>query len=175
MVETVLKTMDYIFCMDVDYRDDYAIAAGILFQDWESDQIDQEQTVRLEKVEPYKPGQFYKRELPCLTPLINSLLVFPTIFIVDGYVYLGSKNKPGLGAYLYKKLEGKASVIGVAKNNFNNEKFAAEVFRGTSQKPLFVTSEGMENSIAANHIKSMHGDHRIPTILKRVDQLCREK
>ena len=170
-----MKTTDYIFCMDVDYRDDHAIAAGILFQDWESDQIDQEKTVRVEKVAPYEPGKFYKRELPCLMALINSLPVFPTIFVVDGYVYLGSKNKPGLGAYLYKELKGKAIVIGVAKNNFNNEKFAAEVLRGSSKKPLFVTSEGMEDSIAANHVKSMHGENRIPTILKRVDQLCREK
>ncbi|PKN30756.1 MAG: endonuclease V, partial [Deltaproteobacteria bacterium HGW-Deltaproteobacteria-21] len=48
-----------------------------------------------------------------------------------------------------------------------------EVFRGRSKSPLYVTAAGMDPSEAAGHIRSMHGGHRIPTLLKQVDRLSR--
>ena len=107
--------------MDVDYGDDHAIAAGILFKDWQSDVVELQKTVRVDEVAEYQSGKFYKRELPCLIHLIDSLPKFPDLLLVDSYVYLGCKEKPGLGAYLYNHYEGKAPVIGVAKNNFKSE------------------------------------------------------
>ena len=47
------------------------------------------------------------------------------------------------------------------------------IYRGDSAKPLFVTAVGMTLEEAKAHIASMHGEHRIPTLLRRVDQLCR--
>jgi deoxyribonuclease V len=47
------------------------------------------------------------------------------------------------------------------------------VMRGGARRPLFVTAAGMNVDTAAAHILNMHGAHRIPSILKRVDRLCR--
>ena len=44
----------------------------------------------------------------------------------------------------------------------------------TGRKALFVTAVGVDANEAADLVREMHGDHRIPTLLKRVDALCRE-
>jgi deoxyribonuclease V len=49
------------------------------------------------------------------------------------------------------------------------------VVRGTEAKrPLYVTAAGVGVDQAAAWVRSMHGPHRLPTLLKRVDRLCRE-
>ena len=48
------------------------------------------------------------------------------------------------------------------------------IVRGESKNPLFITSEGIAVDEAAKLIQSMHGEFRIPTMLKLVDQLSRE-
>ncbi len=160
--------------MDVDYRDSYAIAAGILFNDWRSDVIKLEKTIIVDKVLPYQSGEFYKRELPCLKQLIDSLNKLPSLFIIDGFVYLDNNKNHGLGGYLYKEYKSKIPVIGVAKNNFKNCDISTQIIRGKSLKPLYVTSFGIDQEIASKSIKQMHGKNRIPTLLKKVDKLCRK-
>jgi deoxyribonuclease V len=65
-------------------------------------------------------------------------------------------------------------VIGVAKSRFEGSSGIA-VFRGRSIRPLYVTAAGVEMEKASEKIRMMHGAHRIPTLLKRVDLLAREK
>ena len=77
-----------------------------------------------------------------------------------------------VGARLYHALDGKVPVIGVAKTWFKGGK-ALEVFRGKSKRPLFVTAAGITDEEAAAHVREMHGPDRIPTLLRRVDQLSR--
>jgi len=48
-----------------------------------------------------------------------------------------------------------------------------KIYRGQSTNPLYITSEGIELEKSADLILNMHGDYRIPTLLKKVDQLCR--
>ena len=45
-----------------------------------------------------------------------------------------------------------------------------EVIRGQSNKPLYVTSLGIELTKAAQDIKSMAGKHRMPDLLTYLDQ-----
>jgi deoxyribonuclease V len=92
--------------------------------------------------------------------------------VVDGYVMLG--NKPGLGQHLFKSFDGKIPVVGVAKSKFKGS-CGTEIFRGGSVHPLYVTSAGVNLQKASERIRTMHGAHRIPTLLKRVDLLAREK
>ena len=75
--------------------------------------------------------------------------------------------------HLYEKTGQKVPVIGVAKNRFKDTPPACEVLRGSSQNPLLVTATGIPLAKAKQNIAQMHGQHRIPTLLKRVDQLCR--
>ena len=51
----------------------------------------------------------------------------------------------------------------------------AEVLRGESTKPLFMSAAGCELSEAAKNVQAMHGAHRLPVLLKRVDALCRAR
>jgi deoxyribonuclease V len=74
---------------------------------------------------------------------------------------------------LYQALAGKVAVIGVAKTQFAGAGAAVEVLRGRSTRPLFVTAVGMSAQRAAEHVRSMHGPDRIPTLLKHVDSLAR--
>ena len=50
---------------------------------------------------------------------------------------------------------------------------AEAVLRGGSERPLWVTAAGMDPREACARVREMHGAHRIPTLLKRVDALCR--
>ena len=159
--------------LDVYYHDTTATAAAVLFHDWADAIAAKEMVVRVPDVEPYEPGQFYRRELPCLLAILRTIPPVKTI-IIDGYVWLDGPAKPGLGAHLYEALDEQVAVIGVAKTKFQGATEAREVTRGTSARPLFVTAVGIPLELAANAIQSMHGKHRIPTLLARADQLSRQ-
>jgi deoxyribonuclease V len=162
-----------IAAVDVCYSDTGATAGGVLFTHWTSEQPALELREFIEQVEPYEPGSFYKRELPCLLKLLEPVKGQVETIIVDGYVWLGPENRPGLGARLYETLGEQTPVIGVAKSIFGGATNAEAVLRGRSKRQLYVTAAGMDPVIVAKNIQVMHGPHRIPTLLKRVDQLCR--
>jgi deoxyribonuclease V len=159
-------------CLDVQYSDSTAVVAGVLFAEWADAAPMQEITLSLPTPGEYVPGAFYKRELPCLLSLIEPLAELPSVIIIDGYVWLGPES-PGLGDHLYRALDKKVAVIGAAKTCFKSQDQAQQVFRGQSKRPLYVTSAGMGTQGAAQYILSMHGEHRIPTLIKRADQLAR--
>lgn len=162
-----------IACVDVDYREPGAVAACVVFGAWTDARPASEAVVELDRVEPYEPGRFYRRELPCLLAVLGALPQPPRTVVVDGYVWLGDEGEPGLGAHLYEALDRRAAVVGVAKTRFRDAGAAREVLRGGSRHPLYVTAAGMDANEAARHVREMHGPFRIPTLLKRVDQLCR--
>ncbi|QDT42027.1 Endonuclease V [Gimesia alba] len=160
--------------LDVHYRDDdSAKVAGILFQEWESDCLETTLVKQIPQVAPYEPGSFFKRELPCLLDLIHDIDRPLDVIVIDGFVTLGQDQSPGLGAHLYHQLNEQIPVIGVAKSRFANTPDETCIYRGTSQNPLYVTSLGIPLTEAKRKITAMHGEFRIPTLLKRVDQLCR--
>jgi deoxyribonuclease V len=159
-----------IVAFDVRYDDQAAtgFGAAVVFERWDDVKPAAEYTAIFNRVEPYVPGQFFKRELPCLLGLRKKVREPLDAIIVDGFVCLG--ERPGLGMHLWEALGRKIPVIGVAKNRF---RFATpvEIIRGSSKRPLFVTAAGIEPAAAAEAIRKMHGDNRIPILLKRVDRL----
>ncbi|MGL4555192.1 MAG: endonuclease V, partial [Gemmataceae bacterium] len=158
--------------VDVDYRDGGAVAAAVCFGDWADGAAVRELTHRVERVEEYEPGAFYKRELPCLLAVLAGL-ERPEVVVVDGYVWLGD-GKPGLGAHLFRALGEAVPVVGVAKTRYASATAAVEVHRGEEAKrPLYVSAAGVGVDQAAGWVRAMHGPHRLPTLLKRVDSLCR--
>lgn len=166
-----------IGCLDVDYRGQGAVAAALWFQDWPDPQPSGQEVAHIPNVEPYQPGQFFKRELPCLLAVLGNCPTFD-IVVVDGHVWL-AEGKPGLGAYLWEQLG--VPVVGVAKNAWKGHqsapspsgKEAVPILRGQSQKPLWVTAAGLDPGEAANQVKTMAGAFRLPFLLKSVDALCR--
>jgi deoxyribonuclease V len=162
-----------IACVDVYYRDPEALAACVLFKDWSDAESCEAFTERIPSIQPYHPGQFYKRELPCLLAVLGKVPGTLDVVVVDGYVWLGDETTPGLGAHLYEALGRKIAVIGVAKSHFHRATAAQPVLRGESERPLFVSAVGLDRNQACGYIQSMHGAYRIPTLLKQVDWLCR--
>lgn len=163
-----------IFAVDVDYRDSKAIGAGIKFNDWQDNLPIAKFIFKADKVEEYKSGEFYKRELPIILSLLNQLEQLPQIIVIDGYVYLDRNKKYGLGGHLYNYLKQEVAVIGVAKSRYKDLPIEVEVFRPNSGRPLYVTALGIDEEDARSFIAKMHGEYRIPTMLKIVDRLCRD-
>lgn len=162
-----------IACFDAYYDQSSAYVAAITFSDWSD-------TLPLEKYEQeihdigeYKPGSFYQRELKPITEIIKLIQIPIKYFVIDAYCHLSQSKAPGLGQYLFQTLPPKSVVIGVAKNRFRNTDHAFELYRGGSNRPLFITSIGIDYHLAADYIKSMAGEHRIPMLLKAVDRLSK--
>ena len=162
-----------IFAADVQYTDNSALAAGLLFSGWESDAADGKIIKRIDNIAPYEPGSFYKRELPCILALLEDVDKKPDAIVVDGFVKLGAEGRDGLGMHLYNAISRETPVIGVAKKEFTGTPPECQLLRGKSRKPLYITSVGISLEKAKKLIGNMHGDNRIPTLLKKVDQLCR--
>jgi deoxyribonuclease V len=160
-------------CVDVAYGEDEAVAACVLFHDWADPVAAEEHVQRVRPVEPYQPGQFYRRELPCLLAVLAPLRHRLRAVVIDGYVWLGEESSPGLGAHLHEALGVSIPVIGVAKTRYAGADTARTVYRGTSRRPLYVTAAGLDPAAAARHIARMQGPFRIPTLLKRADHLSR--
>src|SRR5262245_53371287 len=106
-------------CVDIDYRAPGSVAACVLFRDWADERPSSEAVVQIDAVAPYEPGRFYRRELPCLLAVQESIDEQPGVVVIDGSVWLGDEHDPGLGAHLHEALGGRVAVIGVAKTKFH--------------------------------------------------------
>ncbi|MBW8851050.1 MAG: endonuclease V [Xanthomonadales bacterium] len=162
-----------ILATDVHYTEPGAVAAGVLFDDWCAAAPLRTVTSRLDTVEAYAPGAFYRRELPCLLGLLREHALHPDVIVVDGHVFLDDAGRAGLGKHLFDALDGRVPVIGVAKTAFAGMDARFAVLRGDSRRPLYVTAAGLPLAQAQAHVRAMHGAHRVPTLLKAVDRLCR--
>jgi|SRR4051812_16231205 len=159
--------------VDVHYSGAGARAACLLAEEWTSAAASDEWTVDIDGVAPYRPGHFFERELPCLVAALSRVTIPLEAIVVDGYVELDAQGRAGLGAHLHDHIGGKIPIVGIAKHSFAGSEFASRVLRGSSQNPLFVTARGMTQDVAANRVRGMHGEHRIPTLCTQVDHLCR--
>jgi deoxyribonuclease V len=165
------KFLKMILAIDVFYEENRAKIVGLLFNDWTDPKYAQKIEKYRENIAEYEPGAFYKRELPCIMDILQDIDTTQLKYIVvDGYVYLDDNGKYGLGRHLYDAISQRIPVIGVAKTAFlSSKKYVAEVLRGTSQKPLYITAIGTDLETAAEQVKSMHGEYRFPTLLKELD------
>lgn len=163
-----------IAALDAQYDEDSltAVAAAVLFQKWEDETFVVEYAAVCDRIQSYVPGEFYKRELPCLLAVLGKVAEPLDVIIIDGYVSLG--GQPGLGMRLWDAVDRKAPIVGVAKTRFLGAE-AAEVFRGNSKAPLYVTAAGTDVLKAAAKVITMAGSFRVPTLLKCVDRLARDQ
>lgn len=165
-----------ILAFDTYYFDGKAKTVCLEFTEWNQSENFKVHTEIIDNVAEYIPGEFYKRELPCILSLLNQIdLKKIEAIVVDGFVYLDDEKKYGLGGHLYEKLNQEIPIIGVAKTNFASiEKDKRSLFRGDSSKPLYVTAIGIELDDAFQKVESMAGEFRMPTLLKEMDRLTKE-
>jgi len=133
-------------------------------------QVLAERTAVVPEVRPYRPGEFYQRELPPLRAVLHGIEGL-SLLVIDGYVDLDPDGRPGLGAHAHEVFD--VPVIGVAKTVFRTAVHAVPVLRGASARPVQVTAVGMPSADAAELVRSMAGRFRIPDALRRADQLAR--
>jgi deoxyribonuclease V len=148
-----------------------ARAAAVLAADAAFAHVLAERTAVIPRVPPYRPGEFYLRELPPLRAVLDDLSGLG-LLIVDGYADLDPCGRPGLGAHAHAEFG--IPVIGVAKSRFRTATHAVPVTRGTSVRPLFVTAAGIPSAGAAALVRRMAGRYRLPDALRRADTLARE-
>jgi deoxyribonuclease V len=164
-----------VVCLDVAYDSMAAAVAGALIRSWDAQDASQMRVRRFDRPPAsYESGAFYKRELPLLLSLISGFDEPFEALLIDGYVWLDANHLPGLGGHLFSSLAQSIPVIGIAKTRYRNDTWSIPVLRGESQRPLFVTSAGIQARKAAECVRRMHGDYRIPTILNLVDRAARD-
>jgi deoxyribonuclease V len=157
--------------VDVGYRPSGSARAAIVVAACaDFDEILTERTADLPAVAPYRPGQFFLRELPPLRAVLRGAGLLRLI-IIDGYADLDPRGRPGLGAHVHQEFA--VPVIGVAKTSFRTATHAMPVLRGGSARPLFVTAAGLPLTHASQLIEKMSGTHRLPDALRRADALAR--
>ena len=159
-----------IACTDVDYRENPAWTGILLFDHWGDEHPVWERVDACQWAGDYRSGQFFRRELPPLLQALGRLHQMPQVVIVAGYCWLGPEV-PGLGAHLHVRLQGPA-VVGVAKSPYRSWPGLPNL-RGQSSAPLYITACAFDEEEAGRAVQRMHGAFRIPTLLRRVDQLAR--
>ena len=93
-----------------------ARAAAVLAADAAFSRLAGDRIAVVPDVEPYRPGQFYLRELPPLRAALDGLTAM-TLLVIDGYADLDPDGRPGLGARAHDEFG--VPVIGVAKSPFH--------------------------------------------------------
>jgi deoxyribonuclease V len=109
-----------------------ARAAAVLAADAAFAHVLAERTAVIPRVAPYRPGEFYLRELPPLRAVLGDLSGLG-LLVVDGYADLDPAGRPGLGAHAHAEFG--IPVIGVAKSRFRTATHAVSVLRGSSARP----------------------------------------
>lgn len=146
--------------VDVHYlRTGGARAAAVLAADAAFAHVLAERTAVIPRVRPYRPGQFYLRELPPLRAVLDGLSRLG-LLVVDGYADLDPGGRPGLGAHAHAEFG--IPVIGVAKSRFRTATHAVPVVRRSSVRPLFVTAAGIPSADAADLVRRVAGRYRRP-------------
>lgn len=166
-----------IVAVDVHYKETYAKTVVLLFENWFSESYSECIEVETTHIAEYVPGEFYKRELPCILEALKKInLGEIEVIVIDGYVYIDNDENFGLGAHLYHALHKQLPIIGVAKTKFiRNSSTVVEVFRGESKNPLYISAVGIKKEEAAQNIKTMFGNYRLPHLLKVMDQKTKEE
>jgi len=86
------KNIKYQVTFDVHYYEDFAFVAYVLFENEHSSEPFKTGKIRCDNIKPYVPGQFYKRELPCLLKALEAIEEPINLIYVDANVWLGDEK-----------------------------------------------------------------------------------
>ncbi len=157
-----------------------ARTVGVIFNDLSDEKPSEVITVWSSGFKPYEPGQFYKRELPCILDCLSKVKLtdFDTI-ILDGFYRLRGQDGDewsGLGEHLMEELKKQGllhpdlNIWCVAKSNFcRTDEISVPITRGAGKVPLYVQAL-RDQPGAALLVKNMAGEYRLPKMLKILDK-----
>ena len=173
-----------IVAFDTYYYGGFSYTVAGVFENWQSEKVKYFVCSRRAGIDAeYKPGELYKRELPCIMQCLEKINVDNvSSMVVDGFCWVVNdkgERVPGLGKRLQdavlEKYEHHISVIGIAKNPYHTAiPNCKEITRGSSVKPLYITcTEDFFTEHYAEEIKLMYGEYRMPEIIKSIDTKTR--
>lgn len=141
--------------VDGDYfRLGGARAAAVAAADAALAQVLTERTEVVPKAEPYRPGQFYRRELPAVRAVLCGISGLK-LLVVDEYADIDPVGRPGLGAHAHEEFG--IPVTGVAKLALATATHAIPVLQATSKRPVFVSAAGLPRADAAELVRLIAG------------------
>jgi deoxyribonuclease V len=108
-----------------------ARAAAVLAADAAFAHVLAERTAVVPQVRPYRPGEFYLRELPPLRAVLDDLSGVG-LLVAGGYADLDPGGRPGLGAHAHAEFG--IPVIGVAKSPFRTATHGVRTWPGDSTR-----------------------------------------
>ena len=150
-----------------------AMAAAVAFDEWDAPEAAHTYTCQIGQIEKATRGELDLRDLPGLLQLLRVHGLQPELIVIDGFVHLDSDETPGLGRHLHHALEGRTAVIGVAKTGLPGLPAQFEVSREAETRPLVVTCIGIDLGAAKARLRAMHGQRRVPTLLKLVARIAK--
>ena len=161
--------------MDVHLQGDTALVAAVAFDDWAAFEGTKNYALRIDHVEKPVKGELDLRELPWLVQLIDANGLQPEAILFDGFVHLDAQETPGLGRRLHDTLGGRSAVIGVSKSLFKGSDTPDQfcVFREDETPPLVVTCAGIDLGAAKARVRMMHGQKRVPTLMKLAARIAK--
>ena len=160
--------------LGVHYHGDGALAAAVVFDEWDAPEASRTFTSRVAHVDKPARGELDLRELPCLVQLLREHALEPDVIVIGGSVHLDAAETPGLGRTLYDALDGRSAIIGVSTRSMPDMPAQFEVFREEEAQPVIVTCVGIDLGAAKARIRTMHGKRRIPTLLKLASRIARD-
>ena len=84
-----------MICLDVAYGDNVAYAAGLAFRNWPDREPLEERVVPvpLAKFQLYRPGEFFRRELPCLVAVLGKFPPADVVIVAKSLTPLSTGQK----------------------------------------------------------------------------------
>lgn len=152
-----------------------ATAAAVAFEAWDVAEATRIYLSHIAHVEPAVRGALDLRELPCVMQLLREHKLEPELILIDGFVHLDADETPGLGQHIFHALGGSVPIVGVSKKRLPGLTAQFEVMREEETQPLLVTCAGIDIGAAKARLRTMHGRKRVPTLMKLVARLAKNK
>lgn len=154
-----------------------ARAAAVAFEAWDAAEATRTYVSHIAHVEPAVRGTLDLRELPCVMQLLREHTLEPELILIDGFVHLDGGETPGLGQHIFHALGGSVPIVGVSKRRLPGLTTQFEVMREEDEEaqPLLVTCAGIDLGAAKARLRAMHGRKRVPTLMKLVARLAKNK
>ena len=159
----------------VQFDGTQATAAAAAFDAWDAAEATKTYVSRIAHVEKAVRGELDLRELPCVMQLLREHSLEPELILLDGFVHLDADETPGLGQHLYQALGCQVPIVGASKKSLPGLSGQFEVMREEEAQPLFVTCAGIDIGAAKARLRAMHGRKRVPTLMKLVARLAKNK
>lgn len=154
-----------------------ATAAAVAFEAWDAAEATRTYLSHIAHVEPAVRGALDLRELPCVMQLLREHKLEPELILIDGFVHLDADETPGLGQHIFQALGGSVPIVGISKKRLPGLTAQFEVMREEDEEtqPLLVTCAGIDIGAAKARLRTMHGRKRVPTLMKLVARLAKNK